>query len=125
MPGSSVASQATGVGAWCTGSLSYTVHSTADVDGNGVENLAHRLAAIVNNGGGLGAVRIFWVRQVSDPPATPTFGDVPATDGGYPFIEALSASGITVGCAGGNFCPDAPLTRRQMAAKALGLHWPN
>jgi hypothetical protein len=35
------------------------------------------------------------------------------------------ASGITAGCGGGNYCPDAP-TRRQMAiflAKALGLHW--
>ena len=41
-------------------------------------------------------------------------------------IEALAASGITAGCAGGNYCPEANLTRRQMAiflAKALGLHW--
>ena len=32
------------------------------------------------------------------------------------------------GCGSGNFCPDSPLTRRQMAvflSKALGLHWPN
>jgi hypothetical protein len=39
----------------------------------------------------------------------------------------LAASGVTVGCGGGNYCPDAPLTRRKMAvclAKALGLQWP-
>jgi len=41
--------------------------------------------------------------------------------------EALYAAGITGGCGNFNYCPDAPLTRGQMAvflAKALGLHWP-
>ncbi|MGH9380129.1 MAG: hypothetical protein ACRD2Z_05905 [Thermoanaerobaculia bacterium] len=31
------------------------------------------------------------------------------------------------GCCGGNYCPNALVTRGQMAAflaKALGLHWP-
>lgn len=62
--------------------------------------------------------------QVSPAPATPTFNDVPTTDPGFQFIEALAASGITGGCGGGNYCPDNPVTRRQMAvffAKALGL----
>jgi hypothetical protein len=39
------------------------------------------------------------------------------------FVEALFAAGISVG---GNYCPDAPLTRGQMAvflSGALGLHW--
>jgi S-layer homology domain len=74
-----------------------------------------------------GYVEIWWRRVVSDPPATPTFGDVPTSHPFYPFVEALAKSGITAGCAGGNFCPDNPLTRGQMAvflAKALGLHWP-
>jgi hypothetical protein len=34
--------------------------------------------------------------------------------------------GSRSGCGGGNFCPDAAVTRGQMAvflAKALGLHW--
>jgi hypothetical protein len=64
--------------------------------------------------------------QVSPAPATPTFNDVPATDSGYQYIEALAASGITGGCGGGNYCPDNPVTRRQMAiflAKALGLYF--
>ena len=75
-----------------------------------------------------GFVEIWWRRVVSDAPATPTFADVPVSHPFYQFIEALSASGVTGGCGGGNFCPDRPLTRGQMAvflAKALGLHWPN
>ena len=75
-----------------------------------------------------GYFEVWWRRTVSDPPATPTFGDVPTSHPFYQFIEALAASGITGGCGSGNFCPDNPLTRGQMAAflaKALGLHWPN
>ncbi len=73
-------------------------------------------------------VEVHWHRTVSPAPASPTFGDVPMNDIGFQYIEALAASGITGGCGGGNYCPDASLTRRQMAiflAKALGLHWPN
>jgi hypothetical protein len=76
----------------------------------------------------VGAVRIYYQLQVSPAPGSPTFNDVPASDPAFQYVEALAASGITAGCGGGNYCPDAPLTRRQMAvflAKALGLHWPN
>ncbi len=65
--------------------------------------------------------------QVSPAPPTATFGDVPMSDFGFQYIEALVAAGITGGCGGGGFCPDSPVTRRQMAifmAKALGLQWP-
>jgi hypothetical protein len=75
-----------------------------------------------------GYFEVWWRRTVSDPPATPTFGDVPTSHPFYPFIEALAKSGITGGCGDGNYCPEAPLTRGQMAtflAKAVGLHWPN
>lgn len=74
-----------------------------------------------------GYVEIWWRLAVSDPPATPTFGDVPSSHPFYQFIEALAKSGITGGCGGGNFCADSALTRGQMAvflSKALGLHWP-
>lgn len=74
----------------------------------------------------LRGVRIFWKRQVSPAPATPTFGDVPVGYWAFQHVEALAASGITAGCGGGNFCPEGNLTRAQMAvflAKALGLHW--
>ena len=59
--------------------------------------------------------------------AAATFGDVPTGHAQFQFVEALVASGITVGCGGGKYCPDAAVTRRQMAkflAKALGLNWP-
>jgi hypothetical protein len=65
--------------------------------------------------------------QVSPAPGSPTFGDVPVSHPFFQYIEALSASGITGGCGSGNYCPDAPLTRGQMAvflSKALGLQWP-
>lgn len=72
--------------------------------------------------------RVFYRLQVSPAPGTATFADVPTSDPAFQFVEALVAAGITVGCGSGNYCPDATLTRRQMAvflAKALGLHWPN
>jgi hypothetical protein len=76
-----------------------------------------------------GGVQVIWRRAVSPPPSAPTFGDVPASHTFFSFIEALAASGITAGCGdGSDFCPNAPLTRGQMAvflSKALGLHWPN
>ena len=74
------------------------------------------------------SVRVRWKRQVSPGPATASFTDVPTSHFAFRFVEALAASGITGGCGGGQFCPDAPLTRAQMAvflATALGLHWPN
>jgi S-layer family protein len=75
----------------------------------------------------LRSVRLLFRRRVSPAPGTSTFGDVPTGHPFFQFVEALAASGITAGCGSGNYCPDAPLTRGQMAvflAKALGLHWP-
>jgi hypothetical protein len=70
--------------------------------------------------------RVGYKLQVSPPPGTATFADVPTTHLFYQYVEALAAAGITSGCGGGNFCPDAAVTRGQMAvflSKALGLHW--
>jgi hypothetical protein len=75
----------------------------------------------------IAGVNIFYRLQVSPSPPTADFGDVPTSHPFFQFVEALSASGITAGCGNGNFCPDAPLTRGQMAvflSKALGLQWP-
>jgi S-layer homology domain len=74
-----------------------------------------------------GFVEIWWKRSVSPAPATASFTDVPTDHQFFQFIEALKASGITGGCGPAIYCPDAPVTRGQMAtfiAKALGLHWP-
>jgi len=56
-------------------------------------------------------------------PTRQTFFDVPSTRQGYAFIEDFARRGITSGCGGGNYCPDSPVTRGQMAVflvKAFG-----
>jgi S-layer homology domain len=108
--------------------LGYTVNNNVAYD-----PAAAQLAVVVNSPDSdanlsFKAVDIRWRRQVSPAPATPTFNDVPASDAAFPFIEALAASGITAGCSESPplYCPNAPLTRRQMAvflSKALGLYW--
>jgi CSLREA domain-containing protein/uncharacterized repeat protein (TIGR01451 family) len=45
-----------------------------------------------------------------------TFLDVPLNHPFYNEIGKLSARGVTLGCGNGNFCPDAVVTRDQMAA---------
>lgn len=47
------------------------------------------------------------------------FLDVPSNDPFYTDIGKLAARGVTVGCGGGNFCPNDPVTREQMAAFIL------
>ena len=72
-------------------------------------------------------VQVSWVRDVGPAPASATFSDVPTSHPFFQYVEALVSSGVTGGCGAGNYCPDAPLTRGQMAtflAKALGLEWP-
>lgn len=52
----------------------------------------------------------------------------PTTHPFFRYVEALAAAGITGGCAPVSYCPDAPVTRGQMAvflSTALGLHFPN
>jgi len=60
--------------------------------------------------------------SVYTPPAcTGIFTDVTCTPGvGFSdWIEQLSIEGITAGCGGGNYCPDNPVTRAQMAVFLL------
>jgi hypothetical protein len=95
-----------------------------------VHNLLLLDVEINNDGTGFGNfswVEIWWKRTVSPAPATATFGDVPPSSPQFKFVEALHAAGITAGCGGGNYCPNSPITRGQMAvflSTALGLHWP-
>jgi len=50
------------------------------------------------------------------PPAcSGVFADVPCASPFAPWVEALAAEGITGGCGGGNFCPQSPVRRDQMA----------
>jgi peptide/nickel transport system substrate-binding protein len=60
------------------------------------------------------------------PDATGTvFNDVPASNGFAKWIEQLAAEGITGGCGGGNYCPNAPVTREQMAVFLLVAKYGN
>jgi hypothetical protein len=50
------------------------------------------------------------------PPCTGVFADVPCPGGfAVDYIEGIASEGITVGCGGGNYCPDAGITNAQMA----------
>ena len=51
----------------------------------------------------------------SPPPATGVFADVDPSYWAVRWIEQLAAEGITAGCGNGNYCPEAPVTRAQMA----------
>ena len=58
------------------------------------------------------------------PAATGMFADVPVGSPFAAWIEQLAREGITGGCGGGKFCPDAIVTREQMAVflvRAFGL----
>lgn len=73
-------------------------------------------------------MRVHYHLQVSPDPAVATFTDVPVGHPQHRFVEALVAAGVTAGCGGGQYCPDNPVTRGQMAvflSVALGLNWPN
>jgi hypothetical protein len=107
--------------------------TTADLTSLGytVDNFFSRLEILVQTTAGdnttsLASVLLGYKLQVSPAPPFQTFNDVAPGDFGFQQIEALAASGITGGCGVGNFCPNATLTRAQMAvflAKALGLHF--
>jgi hypothetical protein len=112
--------------------LAFCGYTSSDPINHEVDNSSHSYGIEVhlfvgNASVGLRSVRVYYHRQVSPAPATATFNDVPIDHPFFQYIEALAASGITGGCGNGNFCPNAPVTRGQMAtflAKALGLHFP-
>ena len=109
----------------------YRIRAIEDVDGDGsLDYNWHRLSITSPVDANLrwagGFVR--WRRSIAPAPATATYpNDVPTTSPIFRFVEALSAAGITAGCGPGSYCPDAPVTRGQMAVfltAALGLYWP-
>ena len=55
------------------------------------------------------------------PPActVPPFNDVPTSSPFCPWIAELSRRGVVAGCGSGNYCPDAPVSRDQMAVFVL------
>ncbi|MFL6196787.1 MAG: S-layer homology domain-containing protein [Thermoanaerobaculia bacterium] len=47
-------------------------------------------------------------------PALP-FSDMPTSNSFFPFVQGIYANEIIPGCAVGSFCPDSPITRKEMA----------
>lgn len=108
------------------------VRSLADLDEDGFTEWATYRVGIgfseTDDTQQIGGVFLRWTRRVSPAPGAATFNDVPLDDPAFQFIEAFSRANITAGCSAAPplFCPDASVTRRQMAvffARALGLHW--
>lgn len=103
-----------------------------NVDGDGpIETVSYNLSGnwgtSTDGRVRLRQIALIWKRQVTPAPGTARFTDVPVGHPMHRFVEALAASGITGGCGGGLYCPDAPVSRGQMAvflSAALGLHWP-
>jgi hypothetical protein len=61
----------------------------------------------------------FLVRALNVPPATKDFFSDDDHETLESSINAMAEAGLTGGCGGDRFCPDAPVTREQMAAFLL------
>jgi hypothetical protein len=72
------------------------------------------------------AIWLVNARHENPPPANGTrFADVPANHYAARWIEQLAADGVTAGCGGGNYCPEQPITRGEMAVfLATAFHLP-
>ncbi|MHC5112407.1 MAG: S-layer homology domain-containing protein [Planctomycetota bacterium] len=55
------------------------------------------------------------IGDACDPSCDISFNDVDPADPFAPFINRFACAGITSGCGNGNFCPNDPVTRAQMA----------
>ncbi len=120
---SAVSSGSSGKG-YVTTSVSHSVKNSVFL--GGAQYVVYVQANGIDPATGFRAVEIWWERQLSPAPAAATFADVPTNHPFFRVIEALAASGITSGCGGGNFCPDQPVTRGEIAkffARALGLSY--
>ena len=65
-----------------------------------------------------GEMALFALATVERP--TPMFADVPAASPSCPWIEELARRGVVAGCGGGNYCPDAAISRAEMAVVLVG-----
>jgi hypothetical protein len=104
-----------------------TLSAPFTVDNNHTQLILTAFLPVTDSSIAIAGAIVQYTLQVSDPPDTPSFSDVPTSHPFFRFVEALAASGITAGCAPGKYCPNDPVTRGQMAvflAKALGLEFP-
>jgi len=145
-------SGAPGDGVWCDDTLDLPIIYRFDHDDDGsIETMSYSLVVEFTPSDfgldqGFRMARLAWRREVSPAPDTASFADVPVGSSYHRWVEAAASAGIMQSCdaerAGirsgaatqpatdppsGRFCPDAPVTRAQLAlylSRALGLHWP-
>ena len=95
---------------------------------DGIQQLFnYYIAADVGGDTSFAGCWVWYKRQVAPGPSSASFADVPTTSPYFKFIEALSAAGVVGGCGSGNYCPNSPVNRGQMAvflASALGMGYP-
>src|SRR5215471_15733262 len=100
------------------GSCSYTFNSPTPygpINNGNREYLVEVTTPAGDGSESLSGVIVGYRIQVSPAPTSATFLDVPTTSPIFRFVEALAASGITAGCDATHYCPNASLTRGQMA----------
>jgi hypothetical protein len=89
------------------------IHITSPISGSGPATIAFQVEFHTSGAPRSGTITVagetFTVQQGAH------FTDVPQSDPFYTVIGKLSARGITQGCGAGNYCPNAPVTRAQMA----------
>jgi len=103
--------------AWTSSTTATYIHITSGASGTGNGSVQYSVDA--NSGSTIRSDTItiaghtFTVYQGID------FADVPSNALFYNEIGKLSARGVTLGCGNGNFCPNDPVLRDQMAAFIL------
>ena len=108
-------------------SVSYTGHSDAWTLTGGTITGGQGTGAITFESGAPGtAMTLEVVDSIGgcDAPAANTtvfsdFLDVPSGHPFHEFVVDVALAGVTAGCGGGDYCPDAPVTRAQMAVFLL------
>src|ERR1041384_5238031 len=100
--------------AWTASTAASYIHVTSGAAGVGNGTVQYTVDA--NPGPSIRSATILIGGQTFTVYQGINFADVPSNDIFYTDIGKLAARGVTVGCGGGNYCPNDPVTREQMAA---------
>jgi hypothetical protein len=103
--------------AWTASTTATFIHITSG--GSGTGNGTVQYSVDVNPGPAIRNDTITIAGQAFTVYQGINFLDVPSNDPFYDDIGKLAARGVTVGCGSGNYCPNASVTREQMAAFIL------
>jgi hypothetical protein len=99
---------------WQASTTDSFITLTEGASGSGDGTVTYSVAAHSNTSNRSGTITI--AGQIFTVVQGAAFLDVPVSHPFYTEIGKLSARGVTLGCGGGNYCPDQVVTREQMAA---------